>query len=111
MLGVDLAAEIPQPSHEVANGLGLVATGDMLGAEVAVRHAVAQHAVAAHRRHDAVLLYVEARAPWMRDFHRVHPCGATRGPPRRSLLVVLRGRAAHGHTVDLRRGKELTSHG
>src|SRR5262245_57825314 len=83
MLGVDLAAEIPKPAHEVANGLGLVATGDMLGAEVAVRHAVAQHAVAAHRRHDAVLLYVEARAPWMRDFHRVHPCGAARGPPRR----------------------------
>src|SRR5262245_38714040 len=45
MLDVDLTADIPQPPHEAADGLGLVAAHEVLGAEVAVRHAVAEHVV------------------------------------------------------------------
>ena len=40
---VDFATEIPQSAHEAAYGLGPVARGEVLGAEVVVRHAVAQH--------------------------------------------------------------------
>src|SRR5262245_20089635 len=43
---VDLAAGFPRPAHEAAPGLGLVAKCGALGAEVAVRHAAAQHVVA-----------------------------------------------------------------
>ena len=46
MLDVDLTAEFPQTSHEAADGLGLVAAREVIGAEVAVRHAVAEHVVA-----------------------------------------------------------------
>jgi hypothetical protein len=43
---VDLAAGFPQPAHEAAQGIGLVAKCGAPGVEVAVRHAVAQHVVA-----------------------------------------------------------------
>src|SRR5262245_46461962 len=43
---VDLAAGFPRPALEAAPGLGLVAKCGALGAEVAVRHAAAQHVVA-----------------------------------------------------------------
>src|SRR5262249_6883996 len=47
---VDLAAGSPRPAHEAAPCLGLVAKCGALGAEVAVRHAAAQH-VAPRRVH------------------------------------------------------------
>jgi hypothetical protein len=34
MFDSDLAAEISQPAHEAADGLGLVPAGELLGAEV-----------------------------------------------------------------------------
>jgi hypothetical protein len=46
MLDVDLTAEIPQPPHEAADDLGLVAAREVIGAEVTGRHAVAEHVVA-----------------------------------------------------------------
>jgi hypothetical protein len=46
MRRVDLAAGFPQPAHEAAQGVGLVAKCGAPGAEVAVWHAVAQHVVA-----------------------------------------------------------------
>ena len=48
---VDFATEIPQSAHEAAYGLGPVARGEVLGAEVVVRHAVGQHVIARHRAH------------------------------------------------------------
>src|SRR5262249_14498691 len=46
MLDVDLTAEIPQTPHEAADGLSPVAAREVIGSEVAVRHAVAEHVVA-----------------------------------------------------------------
>jgi hypothetical protein len=46
MLDVDLTAEFPQAPHEAADGLGLVVAREVIGAEVAVRHAVAEHVAA-----------------------------------------------------------------
>src|SRR5215475_984476 len=46
MLDVDLTAEIPQSANEPPDGLGLVTAGEMIGAKIAVGHAVAQHVVA-----------------------------------------------------------------
>jgi hypothetical protein len=46
MLDVDLTAEIPQAPHEVADGLGFVPAGEVIGAEVVVHDAIAQHGVA-----------------------------------------------------------------
>src|SRR5262245_66350803 len=48
---VDFATEIPRAAHEAAYGLGPVARGEVLGAEVVVRHAVGQHVIARHRAH------------------------------------------------------------
>src|SRR5215475_8994763 len=48
---VDFATEIPQSAHEAAYGLGPVARGEVLGAEVVIRHAVAEQVIARHRAH------------------------------------------------------------
>ena len=48
---VDFATEIPRAAHEAAYGFGPVARGEVLGAEVVVRHAVGQHVIALHRAH------------------------------------------------------------
>src|SRR5438105_15927383 len=45
MLDVDLTAESAQPAYETADRLGLVVTGEVIGAEIAVRDAVAEHVV------------------------------------------------------------------
>ena len=54
MLEVDFTAEIPQTPHEAADGLGLIAAGEAIGAKIAVRHAVAEDVVARaeHRGRD-----------------------------------------------------------
>ena len=48
---VDFATEIPRAAHEAAYGLCPVARGEVLGADVVVRHAVGQHVIARHRAH------------------------------------------------------------
>src|SRR5262245_25661653 len=46
MLDVDLTAEIPQTAHEAADGRGLIAAGEVIGAKIAVRHGGAEDVVA-----------------------------------------------------------------
>ena len=46
MFDVDLAVKLPQAADQATDGLGLVAPGEVIGTEVAIRHAVTQHVVA-----------------------------------------------------------------
>src|SRR5262245_27334334 len=48
---VDFATEIPRTAHEAAYGLGPGASGEVLGAQGVVRHAVGQHVIARHGAH------------------------------------------------------------
>src|SRR5581483_5971591 len=54
MLDVDLTSEIAEPADETADGLRLVVTREVIGAEITVRHPVVEHVVgrARHRGGD-----------------------------------------------------------